>query len=131
MRVRGTCCHAEPVSIRCLIVDDSEQFLAAATSRLGRNGIEVVGTATSSAEALDQVDMLRPDVVLVDVGLGEESGFDLTRQLVEAFPHLRSHVVLISTHDEDDVGDLIDSSGAVGFICKSDLTPGAVLALVS
>jgi DNA-binding NarL/FixJ family response regulator len=131
MRVRRTCCDAEPVSVRCLIVDDSEQFLAAATSRLGRNGIEVVGTATSSAEALDQVDTLRPDVVLVDVGLGEESGFDLTRQLVEAFPHLRSRVVLISTHDEDDLGDLVDGSGAAGFICKSELTSSAVLGLVS
>jgi DNA-binding NarL/FixJ family response regulator len=119
------------VSVRCLIVDDSEQFLAAATSRLDGNGIEVVGTATSSAEALDQVDTLQPDVVLVDVGLGEESGFDLTRQLVETFPHLRSRVVLISTHDEDDLGDLVDGSDAAGFIGKSDLTPGAVLGLVA
>jgi DNA-binding NarL/FixJ family response regulator len=119
------------VSIRCLIVDDSEQFLGAATSRLGRNGFEVVGTATSSAEALDQVGTLRPDVVLVDVGLGEESGFDLTRQLVEAFPHLRSRVVLISTHDEEDLRDLVDGSGAAGFISKSELTPSAVLGIVS
>jgi DNA-binding NarL/FixJ family response regulator len=131
MRVRRACCDAEPVSVRCLIVDDSEQFLAAATSRLDSKGVEVVGTATSSAEALDQVDTLRPDVVLVDVGLGEESGFDLTRELVEAFPHLRSRVVLISTHDEDDLGDLVDASGAAGFIGKFELTPGAVLGLVS
>ena len=131
MRFRGTCCDPEPMHARCLIVDDSEQFLAAATSRLGRDGIEVVGAATSSAEALNRVDTLRPDIVLVDVGLGEDSGFDLTRQLVEAFPRLRSRIVLISTHDEDDLGDLVDGSGAAGFICKSDLTPGAVLGLVS
>jgi DNA-binding NarL/FixJ family response regulator len=130
MRVQRTGCDAELVAVRCLIVDDSEQFLAAAASTLGRDGLEVVGTATSSAEALDQVEPLRPDVVLVDVGLGEESGLELARQLVEGFPQLRSRVVLISTHDEDDLGELVEGSGAAGFICKSELTPGAVLGLV-
>ena len=117
--------------LRCLIVDDSDQFLRVATTSVGRNGIEVVGTATTSAQALDQVEKLRPDVVLVDVGLGEESGFDLTRQLVGAFPYLRSRVVLISTHEEDDLGDLVDGSGAAGFICKPELSADAVLGLVS
>jgi DNA-binding NarL/FixJ family response regulator len=130
MRVQRTGCDPELVAVRCLIVDDSEQFLAAATSTLGRDGLEVVGTATSSAEALEQVETHRPDVVLVDVGLGEESGLELTRQLVEGFPHLRSRVVLISTHDEDDLGELVDGSGAAGFICKSELTAGTVLGLV-
>jgi DNA-binding NarL/FixJ family response regulator len=69
--------------------------------------------------------------VLVDVGLGEESGFDLTRQLVDAFPYLRSRVVLISTHEEDDLVDLVDGSRAAGFICKSELSATAVLGLVS
>ena len=118
------------MSVRCLIVDDSERFLRAASTSLGRNGLEVVGTATTSSAALDQVAELRPDVVLVDVGLGEESGFDLTRTLVDAFPYLESRVVLISTHERDDLGDLVGASPAAGFICKSDLSSGAVLELV-
>ena len=117
--------------LRCLIVDDSDQFLRAAQSRLGRNGIEVVGTATTSSTALERVGKLRPDVVLVDVGLGEENGFDLTRQLVAAYPYLRSRVVLISTHEEEDLGDLVDGSGAAGFICKTELSASAVLELFS
>jgi DNA-binding NarL/FixJ family response regulator len=116
--------------LRCLIVDDSEQFLRAASSRLGRDGIEVVGTATTSATALDQVGRLRPDVVLVDVGLGEESGFDVTLRLVDAFPYLASRVVLISTRAEDDYGELVEASPAAGFICKSELSTAAIRELV-
>jgi DNA-binding NarL/FixJ family response regulator len=119
-----------PVPLRCLIVDDSEQFLGAAASSLGRNGIEVVGTATTSAAALDQVAKLRPDVVLVDVGLGGESGFDLAHGLVGAFPYLGERVVLISTHEEEDLADLIDASPVAGFISKSELSPEAVRDLV-
>jgi DNA-binding NarL/FixJ family response regulator len=116
--------------LRCLIVDDSEQFLRAASSSLSRNGIEIVGTATTSVTALDQVARLRPDVVLVDVGLCDESGFDLTLQLVDAFPYLAARVVLVSTRDEDDFGDLVDESPAVGFISKSELSSSAVQELV-
>ena len=118
------------MQLRCLIVDDSEQFLRAASSSLGRNGIEVVGTAMTSAAALDQVAKLRPDVVLVDVGLGDESGFDVTLQLVRAFPYLASRVVLISTRAADDYGELVEASPAAGFICKSELSSSTVRKLV-
>jgi DNA-binding NarL/FixJ family response regulator len=116
--------------LRCLIVDDSEQFLRAATSSLGRNGIEVVGTATTSANALDEVAKLRPDVVLVDVSLGEESGFDLARRLVDTFPYLGERVVLISTHEKEDLADLVENCPAAGFISKSELSASSVRELV-
>ncbi len=116
--------------LRCLIVDDSERFLRAASSSLGRNGIEVVGTATTPVMALDQVAKLHPDVILVDVGLGEESGFDLTVKLVDAFPYLAARIVLISTRARDDYGELVDASPAVGFISKSELSSSAVRELV-
>jgi DNA-binding NarL/FixJ family response regulator len=136
--IPGSCnAHAEicgdaenPVSLRCLIVDDSEHFLRAASASLGRNGIEIVGTATTSDGALERVAELRPDVVLVDVGLGDESGFDLTRRLVDAFPYLGRRVVLISTHGQEDLADLVDSSPVAGFISKSELSAGTVRELV-
>jgi DNA-binding NarL/FixJ family response regulator len=114
-----------------LIVDDNERFLEVAHSSLEREGLEVVGTATSAAEALRKADELRPDVVLVDIGLGPESGFEVTRQLVAGFPDLRARVVLISTRAEEDLADMIAASPAVGFIAKDRLSVTAVRALLS
>ena len=113
--------HASEVSIRYLIVDDNVRFLAAARASLERQGEEVAGIATTTNEALQQTEALRPDVVLVDISLGDESGFELTRQLVDSFPYLRSRVVLISTRDEEDYADLIAASPAAGFLSKSNL----------
>ena len=64
-----------------LIVDDSWLFLEAARDRLEQEGLRVVGVAVTSAEALRRAEELRPEVVLVDVMLGGESGFELARRL--------------------------------------------------
>ena len=70
--------------IRSLIVDDSDAFLKAASVLLQREGVTVLGTASNSAEALRLAGALRPDVILVDIGLGEESGFDLVKSDLSA-----------------------------------------------
>jgi len=119
------------VRLRCLIVDDNESFLEIAAPSLAGAELDVVGTATTSAEALRQVAEQRPDVVLVDVNLGEESGFELARMLVERFPQLASGVVLISTRAEQDFGGLIKASPAVGFVPKTHLSARAVHELVA
>jgi DNA-binding NarL/FixJ family response regulator len=130
MRSRAVCLHPQHVVRRCLIVDDNERFLEVAHSSLECEGLEVVGTATTAAEALRKVGELRPDVVLVDIGLGSESGFEVTRQLVADFPDLRARVVLISTRAEEDLEDMIAASPAIGFIRKDRLSVTAVLALL-
>ena len=119
------------VALRCLIVDDNEPFLETAAASLAGEDLEVVGTATTSAEALRQVSELQPEVVLVDINLGEESGFELARILVERFPRLSSGVVLISTRAEQDFGGLIKASPAAGFIPKTQLSARAVRELVA
>ena len=73
------------VSIRYLIVDDNVRFLEAARASLERQGEKVAGIATTTDEALQQTEALRPDVVLVDISLGDESGFELARRLVGSF----------------------------------------------
>ena len=119
----------EAVQLRVLIVDDNEQFLDVARSSL--NGeFEVVGTASSTADALRQAGELRPNVVLVDIALGDESGFELVARLVDEFPELGMRIVMISTRSEEDYLDLIESSAAVGFISKSRLSAQTVQALV-
>ena len=68
-------------SLRCVIVDDNPHFIESAVNLLECDGITVVGSATSSAEALQLLDELCPDVTLVDVDLGTESGFELAEQI--------------------------------------------------
>jgi CheY-like chemotaxis protein len=114
------------VALRCLIVDDNADFLTAARVLLNRQGISVVGVASTGSEALERADELRPDVALVDIDLGYESGFDVARLLAET-PHLEAlPVVLISTYAENDFADLIAASTAVGFVSKSDLSGKAI-----
>ena len=120
-----------PVPLRCLIVDDNEFFLEIAAASLAGDDLDVVGTAKTSAEALRQVRELQPQVVLVDINLREESGFELARMLVERFPRLASGVVLISTRAAQDFGGLIKASPAAGFIPKTQLSARAVRELVA
>ena len=105
---------------RCLLVDDNDAFLQTASLLLEREGVTVVGVASSIAAALRQARALRPDLILVDIGLGEESGFDLARLL--ARDDLAADVILISTGAEADYAELIDDSPAAGFLPKSDLS---------
>jgi DNA-binding NarL/FixJ family response regulator len=114
------------MSVRCLLVDDSHDFLETARKVLESGGITVVGHASSSAEALLQASETSPDVVLVDISLGSESGFDLARRLTTAPETRRSAVILISTHSEEDFTDLIAASAAIGFLPKWKLSAGAV-----
>jgi DNA-binding NarL/FixJ family response regulator len=114
------------VSIRCLIVDDSAAFLKAASVLLQREGVTVVGVASNSAEALRQARALRPDVILVDIGLGNESGFDLARLLVKDDQGGNAEVILISARAETDYAELIAESPAAGFLVKSELSAQAI-----
>ena len=117
--------------MRCLIVDDSADFVDAARNLLECEGITVVGVASTSADALRRFEELRPDVTLVDVNLGGESGFELAEQLHRAGEPAPSPVILISTHAAQDFTDMIESSPAVGFLSKSGLTCGAIHDLLS
>ena len=85
----------------------------------------VVGTASSIAEALRQARALRPDLILVDIGLGDESGFDLARLLAQDGRGGQgdgADVILISTGAEADYREMIDDSPAAGFLAKSELS---------
>jgi DNA-binding NarL/FixJ family response regulator len=112
--------------LRCLIVDDSPRFLDAARGLLERQGITVVGVASNSAEALQRAEELRPDVTLLDIDLGGESGLELARRLHRQTGPASSRVILISTHAEQDYADLIAASPAVGFLSKTALSAPAI-----
>jgi DNA-binding NarL/FixJ family response regulator len=117
---------ASSMSIRILVVDDSRSFLAAARSLLEREGLTIVGVASTGSEALREAEALRPDVVLLDISLGDESGFEVARQLVDDGDAGGATVILISTHSEADFAELIAQSPAAGFVPKAELSASAI-----
>jgi CheY-like chemotaxis protein len=118
-------------TLRCLIVDDSPRFLDAARGLLERQGIRVVGVASTIAEALQQATQLRPDIALLDINLGGDSGFDLARRLSREASLARTRMIMISTHAEQDYTDLIAASPVLGFLPKSALSADAIRALIT
>src|ERR1700745_162719 len=96
--------------LRCLIVDDNSSFRDEVSGLLQEQGIDVVATTGTSEEAVKRIDELRPDVVLVDIDLGKESGLDLARRVAGSPSPVP--IILISTHDESEYADLIDASSA-------------------
>lgn len=108
-----------------MIVDDNRDFLDAARTLLEREGLTIVGVASTSADALRKAEDLRPDVVLVDVSLGDESGIELGRRLV-ADPAHGATVILISTRSEAEFAELITPCAAAGYLSKSDLSADAI-----
>jgi DNA-binding NarL/FixJ family response regulator len=118
------------MGLRCLIVDDSPGFLRAASDLLEQEGISVVGVAANGDEAVARARELRPDLALVDIDLGEESGFAVARQLAADAGAHAERLILISTHAEEEFAELIDASPAVGFLAKADLGADAIEALL-
>jgi CheY-like chemotaxis protein len=114
------------VGLSCLIVDDNVEFLKTAANLLQRHGMDVVGVASNISEAMAKAGELKPDVSLVDIDLGEESGLDLAYRLSTTAATASSRVILISAYSEMDYADLIAASPAVGFLSKSELSGRAV-----
>ena len=120
------------MEIRCLIVDDSPRFAQTAVELLADEGIDVVGVAAGGEEAVRLARELRPDLALVDIDLGDESGLDIASRLCTSGPGgLVRTVILISTHAEEQFSELIAASPAVGFLAKADLCADAIMTLLS
>jgi DNA-binding NarL/FixJ family response regulator len=114
------------MSIRCLIVDDNSSFRQEMGGLLEEQGIDVVGGAASPAEALDQIAELGPDVALIDIDLGGESGLALARRVREIPGRAVPEVILISTHSENAFAELIQESRALGFLSKTELSAARI-----
>ena len=121
---------APATPLTCLIVDDSPPFIQAALQLLADDGISVVGFATNSDEAVSKTVALAPDVALVDIDLGSESGVDVARRLA-VLPGGGPAVVLISAESGSELAELVDASGALGFVSKTDLSGDAIRSLLA
>ena len=110
------------MAIRCLIVDDSPRFGEEARSLLEHEGVSVVGVAASGDEAVRLSEALLPDLALVDISLGEESGFDVASRLMDGGNRRSPAVIFVSTYDEREFSGRIADSPALGFIAKTELS---------
>jgi DNA-binding NarL/FixJ family response regulator len=104
---------------RVLIVDDQSSFRAMARTVLEWRGYAVIGEADGADAAIAAADRLAPDAVLLDVCLGEASGFDVACTLTQARPGLA--VLLVSSIDYGRCETLLRDCGARGFVLKSEL----------
>jgi DNA-binding NarL/FixJ family response regulator len=118
------------VSLTCVLVDDSADFLRSAARLLEAEGMQVLGRYRNGLEALDAVAAASPDVILVDVELGDEDGVQVAADLGRAVPG--AVVILISSRDEDELREVLDrgTSTAPRYLAKDALSAAAITALL-
>jgi len=119
-------CDDRCVSRSVLVVDDDATFRELASRMLTGSGFQVVGEASSVAEALSRAVELRPDAALVDIALPDGDGFSLARRLSD----LSLRVVLISTDAGATSESSLRRSGATGFLPKHQLSGRALRQLL-
>jgi len=117
--------------VRCVIVDDNQDFLSAARDLLERDGISVVGVVSTGAQAYRACRELQPDVALVDIELGEETGFEVAGQIAGQASSQQPRVILISSYSEQDFQDLIADNPAVSFLPKAGLSGAAIRSILA
>jgi DNA-binding NarL/FixJ family response regulator len=112
-----------------LIIDDHSGFRVQARAILEADGFTVVGEAADGVSGLAAARSIRPDLVLLDIGLPDIEGFDVARELAVDGPP--PHVVLTSSREASSYGPRMATSHALGFIPKDELSGAAIRALVN
>jgi DNA-binding NarL/FixJ family response regulator len=130
MAERRGSCDDECMQPTVLVVDDHPSFRATARAVLEAEGFAVLGEAADGAEALAKAGELHPDIVVLDVQLPDLDGFEVARRLTSA-NSASPAIVLVSSRDASDYGDLIPGCGALGFVPKDELSGAAVRALLT
>lgn len=116
------------MSISVFIVDDHKLILDAWTKLLSEyDHINICGTESSSTKAFHQVNQLRPNVVLMDINLKEESGIDLTKLIIQTLP--KTKIIGLSMHDDMVFVKQMLKSGASGYLTKNVNVEELVLAI--
>jgi DNA-binding NarL/FixJ family response regulator len=114
--------------LRILLADDHALVRRGARGVLNSlQGWRVVGEATNGREAVEKAIKLKPDLAVVDIGMPELDGVDVTRQIREAVPDAK--VLVLTMHESDQMVQRALDAGAHGYILKSDLTECLVKAV--
>ena len=114
--------------VRVLLVDNSEAFLDGVKSWLALEPLlELVGTARTGEQAVEQVERLKPDLVLMDVGMPDVSGFEATRRIKSGDDAPR--IILLTLHGSEVARDEASAAGADGFVDKAEVTEELISAI--
>lgn len=115
---------------KILLVDDHPLVREGLRARLsGVAGIEVVGEAGDAAQAFEQVDRLSPSLVLMDVGMKQTNGIELTARLRERHPGLQ--VLMLSMYDNPEYVHRALAAGARGYVLKEAPSEEIVAAIIA
>jgi DNA-binding NarL/FixJ family response regulator len=112
-----------------LIIDDHAAYRNQARALLAADGFDVIGEAVDGASGLEAVQTLRPDLVLLDIGLPDVEGFEVARQLALSGPP--PLVVLTSSREASEYGPRLIGGHILGFLPKDELSGAALRALVA
>ena len=116
------------MKLRILLADDHEIVRRGLCSLLQKHeGWEICGEATDGREAVEKAKQLKPDVVILDVGMPNLNGLDATRQLMQHDPNFK--VIVLTITDSDQVIREALDAGARGFVLKSDAARDLVSAV--
>lgn len=113
---------------RILIADDHEVVRRGLCALL-RNHLEweVCGEASDGREAVEQALILKPDVVVLDVGMPNLNGLEATRQILKAHP--QTNILILTLHESDQLVQEVLNAGARGFLLKTDAARDLITAV--
>ncbi|HXW91448.1 MAG TPA: response regulator transcription factor [Terriglobales bacterium] len=115
-------------TFRILVADDHEVVRKGLVALLQQQpNWEVCGEAGDGREAVEKTRELRPDVLILDIGMPSLNGLEATRQILKLNPQAR--VLILTLHDSDQVVRDVLNAGARGFLLKSDAARDLVAAV--
>ena len=117
-----------PSSIRVLVVDDYEPFRRVVCSRLeSRPDLEVIGEASDGLEAVEKAQALKPDLILLDIGLPGLNGIEAAHRISRLNP--AATILFVSEISDADVVQEALRNGAKGYVWKPDAGIDLMLAI--
>lgn len=115
----------DPSRVRVMIVDDQPPFRAAARAVIERvPEFEIIAEVASGEEAVAVSGTAAPQLILMDINMGELGGVDATRLVLESDPTIK--VILVSTYELDDLPAGARTSGAIAYVNKDELSPRVI-----
>lgn len=108
-----------PSQVRVLVVDDYEPFRRFVCSTLQkRPELQVIGEASDGLEAVQKAEELKPDLILLDIGLPTLDGIDASRRISMVVPGAK--ILVVTQNNDADVARAVLSDGASGYVLKLD-----------